>query len=214
LSFYCSNAQDRIVHGLVTTFDSIPINGASIKVQSTKQVVMSDSLGNFVVNCNYNDKLKVSGNGFYTLTIKLEENTRLAAINLELKPGERNKELALGLTRVADHDKLNALSALDSDDVDFSKYSTMEEAIAGRIPGVQFSGGGIIIRGNASISGPTYALIVIDGTASEASSLNRINPADVKSINVIKDGSSAIYGAKGANGVVVIETKTGRDSGK
>ncbi|MEN8117167.1 MAG: TonB-dependent receptor plug domain-containing protein [Bacteroidota bacterium] len=206
-----SDAQERIIHGIVTTFDSILVNGATIKVQSSKQTVLTDSLGNFSVGCDYKDKLKVSGSGFYSETVKVDKNTKLAAVNLKLKPGIKNKELALGLTRVSDHDKLNALASLDSNDIDFSKYRTMEEAIAGRIPGVRFVGGQIIIRGNASISGLTPALIVVDGVTTDARALSRMNPADVKSINVIKDGSSAMYGSKGANGVVIIETKTGRD---
>lgn len=206
------NAQDRTIQGVVTTFDSIAINGASIKVISTKQIVLSDSLGNYTVSCNNKDKIKVSANGFYSQNVKLEESTRLISVNLKLKEGAKNKEFALGLTSVSDHDKLNALAALDSDDIDFSQYRTMQDAIAGRIPGVQISGSEIIIRSSSNLDGPLYALIVVDGVAAGPGILDRMNPATVKSINVIKDGSSAIYGSKGANGVVVIETKTGRDN--
>lgn len=205
------NAQERTIQGIVTTFDSIPIFGATIKVQSTKQTVLTDSVGNYIVSCQVKDKLKVSGNGFFSENVKVDEVTKYVAVNLKLKEGIKNKEMALGYVSVSDYDKLNALASIDSDDIDFSQYRTMQDAIGGRIPGVQFSGGGVIIRGNASISGPTYALIVIDGVPSDASALNRMNPTTVKSINVIKDGSAAMYGSKGANGVVVIETKTGRD---
>lgn len=204
-------AQDRTIQGIVTTFDSIAVHGATIKVNSTKQIVLSDSTGKYSVSCDYDDKLKISADGFYNQNVKLEESTRYVAVNLKLKAGEKNKELALGLTSVSDHDKLNALAALDADDIDFSQYRTMQEAISGRIPGVQISGSEIIIRGSSNLSGPLYALIVVDGVAAGPGVLDRMNPATVKSINVIKDGSSAIYGSKGANGVVVIETKTGRD---
>lgn len=211
ISFSYSNAQDRVIHGVVTTFETIPVVGAEIIVKSTEQIVKTDTLGKFSVGVNPKDKLKVKARGFNTQNVKLKKDTKAVSVNLVLKPGEKGKAYAIGYGHVLDEEKLNAVSQLNSNDMDFSQYRTMQEAIQGRIPGVQFQGGGIIIRGNASTSGPTYALILIDGVTSEVSALNRINPSDVKSINVIKDGSSAIYGAKGANGVVMIETKTGRE---
>jgi len=207
-----SFAQEKKIRGVVTTFETIPVVGAEIIVKSSEQVVKTDTLGRFSVAVSSKDKLKVKANGFNTTNVKLNDKTKAVSVNLKLKPGEKGKAYAIGFGHVLDEEKLNAVAQLNTNDVDFSQYRTMQEAIQGRIPGVQYSGGGIIIRGNASISGPTYALIVIDGVTSDASSLNRINPSDVKSINVIKDGSSAIYGAKGANGVVVVETKSGRDN--
>ena len=67
-------AQDRIIHGVVTTFDSIMVNGASVKVKSTKQEVFSDSLGNFSIGVAGNDILVVSAKGFYNQKIKLTEH--------------------------------------------------------------------------------------------------------------------------------------------
>ncbi len=206
------SAQERSIQGIVTTFDSIPVHGATVKVQSTKQVIFTDSLGQYIAPCNLEDKIKVGADGFYNQTVKIEKENSYVAVNLKLKAGSKNKEMALGFIDVSDHEKLNALASVNSDEVDFSKYRTMQEAISGRIPGVQFEGSGIIIRGNASINGPTYALVLVDGVVAEASALNRINPSDVKSINVTKDGSSAMYGSRGAGGVISIETKTGRDN--
>lgn len=204
-------AQDRIMHGIVTTFDSIPLNGANIKVQSSKQIVLSDSLGNFSVGCDKEDKLVVSANGFYTQKVKLTSYTKFAAINLKLKPGEKNREHALGFGHVADRDKLNAIASLNKNDIDFSQYRDMHELI-GRFAGVQIVNGEVIIRGNSSINGTTPALIVVDGTPVNQSQLNSMSTSNVKSINIIKDGSSAFYGSRGANGVVVIETKQGGDN--
>jgi TonB-dependent SusC/RagA subfamily outer membrane receptor len=205
------SAQERSIQGIVTTFDSIPIHGATIKVQSTKQEILTDSVGEYTAACNYKDKIKISAEGFYNQNVKIEKENAYVAVNLKLKDGAKNKEIALGYVSVSDRDKLNALTALNSNDVDFSQYRDMRDAIAGKIPGVQYTSGGIIIRGNGSINGPTYALIIIDGVSSDVSALDRMNPATVKSINVIKDGSSAMYGSKGAFGVIIIESKTGRD---
>jgi TonB-dependent SusC/RagA subfamily outer membrane receptor len=208
---FLSIGQGKMLQGIVTTFDSISLNGASVKVVSSKEIALTDSLGKFSINCNIKDKLKVTAQGFFNQTIKIDNNIRYAAINLRLKPGIKNKEMALGITRITDHEKLNALSHLNNNDVDFSQYKTIYDAIAGRMPGVAIVGRDIIIRGNSSISGPTPALIVVDGVPVNSAALNAMNPAQVKSINVIKDGSAAMYGSRGANGVVVIETKSGRD---
>ncbi len=205
------SAQERVIHGLVTVFDSFPLIGANIKVQSTKQIVLSDTLGNFSVGCNSDDKLIVTANGYYTQKIKLKSNIKYAAVNLRLKPGEKNRIHAIGYGHVNDRDKLSAVASLSNDDVDFSQYSNMFDLIRGRFAGVQVVNNEIIIRGTNSINSSSAALIVVDGIVLDASILNSLPPIQVKSINVIKDGSAAIYGSRGANGVLLIETKRGDD---
>ncbi len=205
------NAQETIIHGVVTTFDSIPLIGAQIRVKSTKQIVLSDTLGHFSVACNLVDKLKVTANGFYNQNVKLTEETKLVAVNLKLKAGEQNREYAIGYGHVTDRDKLNAVANLNNNDVDFSQYSNMYDLIRGRFAGVQIMNGDIIIRGINSINSSSAALIVVDGIPNNSSILNAISPSHVKSISVIKDGSAAIYGSRGANGVLIIETKRGGD---
>ncbi|MBT3385960.1 MAG: TonB-dependent receptor plug domain-containing protein [Prolixibacteraceae bacterium] len=205
------NAQEKVIHGTITTFDSIPLIEANIWVRSTKQTVLSDSLGNFSVGCNTEDKLKVSANGFYTQNVKLTSKIKYAAINLKLKPGAKSRKHAIGYGHVSDAEKLNAVSSLNNEDIDFSQYSSMFEVIRGRFAGVQVVNGEIIIRGVNSINSSSAALIVIDGIPSDESVLNTIPPIQVKSVNVIKDGSAAIYGSRGANGVIIIETKRSND---
>ena len=207
------NAQERVIHGTVTTLDSIPLIGATIKVKSTRQEVRTDSLGYFSVGCNETDKLKVLAHGFYNQNVKLTDKVKFVAINLKLKPGEKSRELAIGYGYVSDADNLNAISSLTKDDVDFSRYDNIYDLIRGRFSGVQVDNGEIIIRGGANtFQGSSAALVVIDGVTSNASDLRTIKPFNVKSINVIKDGSSAIYGSRGANGVLIIETKSGGDN--
>jgi len=206
------NAQDKIVHGVVTTFESIPVIGAQIKVKSTNQEVLTDTLGNFTVTTDNKDVLTVFANGFVKERVKIKDDIRYAAINLRLKPGEKNRFHAIGYGHVADEDKLNALASLNNDDADFSQYSNVFDLIKGRFAGVTVTNSNqIIIRGATSIYGDNTALIVIDGIISDNSALGTLSPNVVKSVNVIKDGGAAIYGSRGANGVVVIETKRGND---
>jgi len=204
-------SQERLMNGRVFTFDSIPLINASVEVKSTKQVVTTDTLGNFYVLCQPDDVLKVSARGFNSEKVKLNPKLKLALVNLKLKPGEKNREIAIGYGHVKDSEKLNAVANLNSGDMDFSQYSNLYEVIRGRFAGVQIISGEIIIRGQSSINSSSAALIVVDGVPSNSSVLSSIPPIQVKSINVIKDGSSAIYGSRGANGVVLIETKKGGD---
>jgi TonB-dependent SusC/RagA subfamily outer membrane receptor len=204
-------AQERVISGRVFTFDSIPLVDAKVQVKSTKQVVATDTFGNFYVSCNPEDVLKVSARGFSSEKVKIGPKIKVVVINLKLKPGDKNREIAIGYGHVKEVDKLNAVANLNSGDMDFSQYSNMYELIRGRFAGVQISNGEIIIRGQNSINSSSAALIVVDGVPSDNSVLNSIPPVQVKSINIIKDGSSAIYGSRGANGVVLIETKKGGD---
>jgi TonB-dependent SusC/RagA subfamily outer membrane receptor len=204
-------AQDKLMNGRVFTFDSIPLIGANVKAKSSKEVVTTDTLGNFYISCKTDDVLKVSANGFTSEKVKLNPKIKLVIVNLKLKPGEKNREIAIGYGYVKDVDKLNAVSNLNNTDMDFSQYSNMYELIRGRFAGVQVINGEIVIRGANSINSSSAALIIVDGVPSDDSILNSLPPIQVKSINIIKDGSSAIYGSRGANGVVLIETKRGGD---
>ncbi|MCE4565688.1 TonB-dependent receptor plug domain-containing protein [Maribellus sp. CM-23] len=212
LAFLVGNAQERLVKGIVTTFDSIPLIGADVQVAGSKELVKTDTLGRFSVNVNPGDKLKVSAKGFNTQKVKLDDKIKMVLVNLKLKPTESAREYAIGYGYVKDADKLNAVAQLNSKDLDFSQYTNMYDLIRGRFGGVQVSPGGeIIIRGVSSINLSSAALIVVDGVAVDNSMLNNLSPTNVQSINIIKDGSAAIYGARGANGVVIIETKRGKD---
>ena len=206
---YQINAQERVVKGVVTTFDSIYVIGATVKSKGTKLEVETDTLGRFTIRAEKEDKLKVSAKGFYNQNVKLEKQHNVVAVNLKIKPGDKNLNYAYGLTKVSDRDILSSLASKDDNDIDYSSYENMIEAIQGRFPGVNVINGQLIIRGNSTISGPSPALIVVDGMPTDQSRLNAINPVTVKRINVIKDGTSAIYGAKGANGVIEITTKSG-----
>ena len=205
-------SQERIIHGQVFTFDSIPLVNAQIKVKSSNQIVRSDTIGRFSASCNPEDVLLVSANGFTREKVKLGKNIKLVIVNLKLKPGEKNREIAIGYGHVLDRDKLNSVANINNNDFDFSQYSNMYDVIRGRFAGVQIVNGEIIIRGINSINSSNAALIIVDGIPSDGSILNTIPPVQVKSINIIKDGSSAIYGSRGSNGVVLIETKRGGDN--
>ena len=204
-------AQDYLIKGVVTTFDSIPLVGVQIQSKATKEVVQSDSLGGFEIKCKNNDKLKVSAHGFIKRNVKVNNELNFVPVNLNIKPGNRGREYAIGYGHVLDADKLNAVASLSQHDMDFSQYRNIYDIIDGRFSGVQIVNGEIIIRGINSLMGSSAALIVVDGIAADNSVLETIAPIEVKNISILKDGGAAIYGSRGANGVVIIETKKGND---
>lgn len=208
--FSGSNAQERFVRGVVTTYETMPLIGAKVTVKSSNTEVFTDTAGMFTVVCDPKDVLKVTADGFFNQRVKIEPDIKYAAVNLKLKPGEKNYSLGYGY--VSDRDKLYALAGLDKDDMDLSEYSSLLEAISGRFAGVQVTrNGDIIIRGLNSINGNSSALIVVDGMITDNSVLTQLSPSHVKRIDVIKDGGAALYGSRGGSGVLLIETKSGVD---
>lgn len=203
-------AQDRVLYGIVHTLDSIPLIGAEVKVKSTKQSVFTDSLGSFAAPCNIEDKIKVIANGFYTENVKIKYDVRLVAINLRIKPGEKNEQYAIGYGYVSEADRTTSVNNLNNKETRFSRYNTVYEIIESM--GVQVVGGEIIVRGVKSFQGSSAALVVVDDVIVDSQHLASISPLDVKDVNIIKDGSSAIYGSRGANGVVLVTTKKGGEN--
>lgn len=210
-------AQDKTLVGKVTTFDSIPLVGVDVFVKSTKLVYKTDSLGRFQVFCDPEDKIEISANGFYSQKVKVEKGVRLMYINLKLKKGDDNIDLAsryvnVGYGYVDAKSLLNSVSTLNKNDIDFSVYTSMFDLIQGQFPGVTVEGNSIVVRGNKTIYGTesNAALLVVDGIIVSTQDFALLSPSDVQSIDVLKDGSSSVYGSRGANGVVLVETKKGK----
>ena len=207
-STFLIQAQDRVIYGVVNTLDSIPLIGVEIKIKSTKQTVLTDSLGNFTAACNKEDKLKFIAKGFYTETVKIPEKAKIIAINMKLKPGEKQKNYAIGYGYVTDQDKTVPVSNMDIKKSDYSRYNNVFEIL--RVMGAQVQDGEIILRGSKSFTASSSALIVIDGVISDYSDLNTLPPTDIERIDLLKDPASSVYGSRGANGVVLIETNKGK----
>lgn len=211
-------SQDKTLVGQVTTFDSIPLSGVNVWVKSTGQTTQTDSLGRFQVLCNQKDKLKFEANGFYPQKVKVGKDIRMMLVNLKLKKGDENLDMAeryvsVGYGHVNEKVLANAISSLNDREQDFSKYRDMFDLIQGQFPGVSVEGNSIVVRGTKTIYGEQgdAALLIVDGIIVTAQDFANISPLDVKSVDVLKDGSSSVYGSRGANGVVIVQTKKGND---
>ena len=200
--------QDRAVHGVINTLDSIPLIGVEIQVRSTKQSFLTDSLGKFTVICNKEDKLRIKANGFYDQKVRIEGTVKLLAINLKIKPGVKQRKYAIGYGYVTEENRTNAVSNLNTGDTRFSRFSNMYDLV--RSMGVQVSNGQVIIRGTKSFQGNSAALIIVDGIIMDSGVLSTLRPIEIQNVDVIKDATSSIYGSRGANGVLLIETLKGK----
>jgi TonB-dependent SusC/RagA subfamily outer membrane receptor len=209
--------QDKTLVGKITVFDSIPLIGVDVKVKSSGQIVKTDTLGRFLVLCNPEDKLEIKADGFYSQKVKVEKEIRMIFVNLKLKKGDKNMDLAgryvnVGYGYVDAKSLLNSVSSMNKNDIDFSLYTNMYDLIQGQFPGVTVEGNRIIVRGSKTIYGAESdaALLVVDGIIVSQQDFATLSPLDVQSVDVLKDGSSSIYGSRGANGVVLVETKKGK----
>jgi len=207
-STFIIQAQNHVIHGLVNTLDSIPLIGVEIKIKSTKQIVLTDSLGRFTAVCNNQDKLKLKANGFYTENVNISDKIKIVAINMKLKPGEKQRDYAIGYGYVSAQDKTTPGSNMDIKKSDYSRYNNVYEIIT--VMGAQVQNGEILLRGNKSFQGSSGALIVVDDVISDYDYLRSLRPIDIKRIDILQDPASSVYGSRGANGVVLIETLKGK----
>lgn len=213
------SAQQRQVTGIVKDLTGEPIIGASVLEKGTTNGVITDLDGNFKLTVSNVEKavLQISYVGYQTqqipvngktlLNVILKENTKLLDEVVVVGYGAQKKESVVG-----------AISQVSSKELLASPAANISQAIAGKIPGVittQTSGAPgqddtkINIRGRATFAGDGSPLILVDGVEREFS---QIAPDDIETISVLKDASAtAVYGVRGANGVMLITTKRGRD---
>lgn len=202
-----SFSQQQEIKGRITVFDSIPVNKAEIRIKSSGAIFKSNDDGTFRIICALKDKLIIKAHGFQHERIKVDQLNDSLKIDLIIKSDPESREIAFGYGHVKERDKLFASSSLHDENDDFSIYSTMLELIEGRFPGVDTQNEKVIIRGMNSPVGDNTPLIMVDGAKVDYDYFLMIPPVEVQSIDIIKDGNTAIYGLEGGSGVIVIELK-------
>lgn len=202
-------AQEIVIKGQVRGFDDIPLNQVKVQAKKAGNYVFSDELGQYEINLNQKDKLIFSANGFKEKTYKIRESVFGLNVKLDFQNNRENQQVAVGYGHISKDQLTSAVSQLDMKDVNnFGQFSNIYDMIRHRLAGVTVVGDEIRIRGmHNSINSSSAALVVVDGVA--RNDVSAISPQDVASISVIKDASAAIYGSRGANGVVIINTKKG-----
>ncbi len=157
--------------------------------------------------------------GFHTKEVKLPPNASVYNTKMEPSIKGLNDVVVIGYGTVKRKDLTGSVGEVKMADMEKAPVASFDQALAGRVAGVQVSaadgqpGSGmqIVIRGNNSVTQDNSPLYVVDGFPMESPDNNVINPAEIASIEVLKDASAtAIYGARGANGVIMITTKQGK----
>lgn len=206
---------DVKVNGRITGPDQAPLVGVTVKVKGTSIGKLTDTDGKFELNVPDDAVLEFSYIGYETQEVPVNGRSSL---NIVLQPSDKslNEIVVIGYQTVKKKDLTGAVSVVRTDEAQRVTATTIGESIQGLATGVNVRSGGrpgqeskIEIRGVGTLNN-NDPLFVIDGLISYG---NRdFNPADVESIQVLKDASAAaIYGANAANGVVIITTKKGKE---
>lgn len=233
-------AQTREVKGTVLDSSGQPIIGASVIDNGTQNGAITDLDGNFSINVETGAELTVSSIGYKDFTIKVTEQSEYK-VTMEDDRELLDEVVVVGYGTMKRSDLSGASVSVNEESLKGSVISSLDQSLQGRAAGVSAvttsgapgSSSSIRVRGQATINANAEPLYVIDGVivqgggtsgasfgladalgngkVSTISPLSTINPADIVSMEILKDASAtAIYGAQGANGVVIINTKRGK----
>lgn len=204
--------------GIVLDESSVPIVGASVLVKGTKSGTVTDLDGKFGLEVPANGELIISYLGYRTVTVPVSNQTRITVV-LSENVESIDEVVVIGYGTVRRGDLTGAVSSVNVENMTKAPVASFDQALAGRISGVQVTSADgqpgrtsdIVIRGASSLTQNISPIYVVDGFVLEDFDPSSISPQDIESINVLKDASStAIYGAKGANGVIVVTTKNAK----
>ncbi len=227
-----SSAQNngRVITGKVVDAYGDPVPGATILVEGTATGTVSDIDGNYRITLPDGAKaLKISFIGYETEVIQVGSGDTVDVIMVE-DAATLGDVVVIGYGTSRKGDLTGAVQNVTADDFNLGLISSPEQLINGKVSGVQImsnsgsptDGSTIKIRGGASLNASNDPLIVLDGVPLEnggisgnsSNFLSLINPSDIESMTVLKDASStAIYGSRASNGVIIITTKKGANKG-
>lgn len=212
-------AKQIIIKGTIVNDEGEKLSGVTVKIKNTTKATVSDANGQYSISVSgTNDVLVFSDVEYGTIERNVASNQRLDVIMFR-KTRDLSEVVVIGYGTTTKDDLTGSVGQVKMDDFEKAPVKSFDEALAGRVAGVQVTSSdgqpgatsNIVIRGGNSITQDNSPLYVVDGFPMEDFNLNAINPADIESINILKDASStAIYGARGANGVILIATKQGQ----
>ncbi|WP_308993334.1 TonB-dependent receptor [Mariniflexile litorale] len=213
-------AQNITVKGqVVSATDNIPIPGVNVIVANTTTGTTTDFDGNYQIQVNSGDVLQFSYIGFVTQVQEIKDQK---TINVSLKEdlATLDEVVVIGYGTQKKSHTTGSISKVVNDDLDQIAMARVDDALIGQVSGVNIQATDgeagaaptISIRGVGSMAGDSTPLVVVDGVIVGSDFLGSLNMNDVESFEILKDAaSSAIYGSKGANGIIMITTKSGKE---
>lgn len=217
--------QFATIKGKVTDETGAPIPGVTILLQGSTSGTVTDIDGNYTIEAAEGQVLVFSFIGYQTLN-RVVGTSSILDVRMSVEENNLQEFVVVGYGTIQKKDITGAVSAISSDKIKDQQVPSLDLALAGQMAGVVVTqstgapGGGasVRIRGAGSLSAGNEPLYVVDGFPvtndfdQRNNPLNTINPADIDNIQVLKDASAtAIYGSRGANGVILITTKSGKN---
>lgn len=213
---FFANAQ-RTITGNVIDSTGEPVIGASVLEKGTRNGGVTDFDGNFTIKLTGDNPLVISYIGMKTQTVAVKGKTSVKVV-LEDDDTSLNEIVVIGYGTVRKKDLTGSVTSVSSKQIENIPVSNVSEALTGKMAGVNITTTEgspdadikIRVRGGGSLSQDNSPLYIVDGFP--VSSISDISPSEIQSIDVLKDASStAIYGARGANGVIIVTTKSGSE---
>lgn len=214
-------AQVQKISGALTDSSGEPLIGASVYVIGTNKGTSTDVDGKYTIEAKGNDKIRFSYVGYKTKTVKIDNRT-VINVTLDVDDTVLDEVVVIGYGTMDKKELTSAVSHVSAKDFQSIASTDVSMLIQGKVPGLSVvntaaadpnSTASLQIRGVSSREAGLGPLIVLDGVP--GASLTNINPNDIASFDVLKDGAaSAIYGTRGSNGVIIITTKKGAQDGK
>ncbi|BCS85294.1 SusC/RagA family TonB-linked outer membrane protein [Prevotella herbatica] len=209
-------AQNIKVHGVVKDESGEPIIGATVIQKGTTNATVTDLDGNFIFMVPSTGTLSISYLGYTTKNVPVQ-GRQVLDIELSQSSKQLNEVVVIGYGTMKKSDLTGSIGSIDAKKLNEQPVANIGQSLQGKVAGLQVVDAGkpgdnvsIKIRGLGSINN-CDPLVVIDGIPTDLG-LNNLNMADVERVDVLKDASAtAIYGSRGANGVIMITTKKGKD---
>lgn len=213
-------AQQRTVTGVVIDASG-PVPGVTVMVSGTPKVTTTNTEGKYTMRAEKDDILLFSCLGYKEVQERVENRTQINVVMVEASE-QLDETVVIAYGTAKKSDLTGSVSVVNMEDIENTPAISLDAAMQGRVAGMEvISGGGepgadasILIRGARSLSAGNDPLIVVDGIVDAVSSFSEINVQDIKSVSVLKDAAStAMYGSRGANGVILVTTKGGAGDG-
>jgi TonB-linked SusC/RagA family outer membrane protein len=214
-----ANAQEKTITGVVKSNDQSSLSQTTVTIKGTKKSVACDNTGHYSIVVNSEKAVLIFSHvGYISKQMLVAGNTVIYVI-LDTDTGTLGDVVVIGYGTQKKTDVTGSVAVAPIEQMKKAPVRSFEEALQGRIAGVVVSSvdgqpgstNNIVIRGNNSITQGNSPLYVVDGFPIEDPNNNAINPSDIETLSVLKDASAtAIYGARGANGVILITTRTGK----
>ncbi len=211
--------QQKDVTGTVTDSQGLSLPGVNVLVQNTNRGAQTDFDGNYTISVATGERLVFSYVGFATQTVTVGAGNVYDAV-LDVDAAALDEVVVVGYGATSRELSTSAVSTVSNEEIaDFARTTSVDNILQGKAAGVQVTAANgrpgqtafVQIRGVGSINAGSAPLYVVDGVPIDASAVSNVNPGDIESVSVLKDAATVSkYGSRGANGVILITTKSGR----